>query len=338
MITIDGSYLEGGGQILRTAVALSAITQQSVTIVNIRKGRKKSGLRPQHVEGIAAAARICNADVTGLAPHSHEIEFRPQKLKGGHFTIDIKTAGSVTLVMQTLIPLGIFSDRPLELTINGGTAVPFSPTTEYFSNVFSKMVKKFGVSISMETLHHGFYPVGGGKIKARIEPSTLHGIKVLERGSLELIDVLAIASRHLKETRVAERLIEGFRKLLSKARFQTQYFDVPSPGCFIRSFARFRNSVIGSDGLGERGKRAEDIGYETADRLKKEIEGEATIDEWMVDQLLPYMALAAFKTGEESGVKIPRLSKHAKTNIWVVTQFLPVHFQCDDAILSCQRV
>lgn len=335
MIEIDGNHLEGGGQILRTAIALSAITSKAVTIGDIRKGREKPGLKPQHFEGIVAAAKISNAEVDGLAMNSTRISFVPGKIRGGTYTVDTRTAGSVTLILQCLIPIAIFSDAPVELAIKGGTAVPYSPTTEYFVNIFCQMVEKFGISIVVKTRCHGFYPRGGGRVEVRIEPATLHNVVIHDRGPLEMVDVMAIASEHLRETRVAERMVEGFRMVLPKSRCQTQYIDVPSPGCFIRSFARFRNSIIGSDGVGKKGKRAEAVGQETAQTLKREMKTMAVIDRWMVDQVVPYMALATAHSGEESSIRISGLSKHAQTNIWVVGQFLPVRFQCENNILRC---
>jgi RNA 3'-terminal phosphate cyclase (ATP) len=335
MIEIDGSYLEGGGQIIRTAISLSAITQKPVHIFNIRKGREKPGLRPQHLEGMRAAAKICSAETDGLTLNSLEVVFKPGDIQGGTYTIDTKTAGSITLILQTLVPIGIFAKAPLTLTIRGGTAVPFSPTTEYFQHILCFFLEKMGIHIFIDTKKHGFYPKGGGEVLLKVEPNKLQNINLVESGELKKIDVVSIASKYLKQSQVAERMIEGYKKILPKADARFQYVDTISPGCFIRSHAHFENSKLGADALGKRGKRAEDVGLEAAQKLKESLDTGAPIDSWMVDQILPYMALAAIYTKEPSHIKIPQLTKHAETNVWVIRKFLAVDIEIQNNIMSC---
>ena len=337
MIKIDGSYLEGGGQIIRTAIALSAVTRKNVHVFNVRRGREKPGLRPQHLEGIAAAAKICNATVEGLQLNSMEVTFTPGNIKGGTYTIDTKTAGSVTLILQTIVPIGISVESPLNLTIKGGTTVPFSPTVEYFQHIFCAFVKKMGISVSVDIRRHGFYPKGGGEIFVKIEPAKIKSINLTERGALQKVDVLSIASNHLKQAKVAERMIDGFRKKFPEANANFRYVDTLSAGCFIRSHAHFENSKLGADTLGKRGRKAEDVGKDAARELQSAIESNAPIDSWMVDQIIPYMGLAVISTNEVSKIKIPQLTKHANTNIWVVKKFLPVDFEIQDEIITCRK-
>jgi RNA 3'-terminal phosphate cyclase (ATP) len=335
MIEIDGSYLEGGGQIIRTAIALSAITQKPVRIFNIRKGRDKPGLRPQHLEGIKAAADICNATLAGAGLGSAEVIFEPKKLKGGSFTIDTRTAGSITLILQTLVPLGLFADTPLELSIKGGTAVPFSPTIEYFANILCYFLRIMGIVIFIEIKRHGFYPKGGGEVFVKIEPSKIKSINLTEPGNLQKIDVMSNASHHLKQAEVAERMIAGFRKIFPEAAIKAQYVDTLSPGCFLSSHALFENGKVGADALGKIGKRAEAVGRDAAQELRKAIDDGAPVDHWMVDQILPYLALAAAQTKEASRVRIPCLTKHAETNIWVIKKFLDIEFEISDNVIVC---
>ncbi len=335
MIEIDGSYLEGGGQITRTAVALSAITQKDIQIFNIRKGREKPGLKPQHLEGIKAAAKICDARVDGLTLNSMEVTFCPGKIKGGSYTIDTKTAGSITLILQTLTPVGIFSESGLNLIIKGGTAVPFSPTIEYFQNIFCDYLNKMGISVFAETRRHGFYPAGGGEVIVKIAPGILKNIELLERGDLKKIDVFSVASNHLREAKVAERMVQGFQKYFPGADYKYKYVDANSPGCFIRSYAHFEHEKLGADALGKRGVPAERIGVEAGRELKAAIDSGSPVDVWLVDQLIPYLALATIATRSLSRIRIPDLSKHAETNIWVAKLFLPIDFEIKENVLTC---
>lgn len=334
-IEIDGSYLEGGGQIVRTAVALSAVTGQAVRVYNIRKGREKPGLKPQHLEGIKAAVRMCHATSEGLSANSMEIVFVPGKIAGGAQTIDTKTAGAITLILQILVPIALYAESPVRLIVRGGTAVPFSPTIEYFERVVGFYLRRAGLAISLETRKHGFYPVGGGEVLVRIEPGALQGIDLVERGALQKIEVLAVASGHLRGSRVAERLLDGFRSSFPAAHQKYHYVESPSPGCFVQSYAEFGGSRLGADGLGRKGVPAQDIGRGAACELKQVIDTGAVVDSWSTDQLIPYMALAASGTGGPSRLRIPELTKHAATNIWVVEQFLPVAFEVSENILTC---
>lgn len=337
MIQLDGGYLEGGGQILRTGIALSAVTRQAVRVFNIRKGREKPGLRPQHLQGIIAAAEICGADVSGLHPGALEVDFSPRKIKGGRYSIDTKTAGSVSLILQTLIPMVFFADSPFELIIRGGTAVPFSPTIEYLKKVGGYFLGLTGISLNIEIKRHGFYPGGGGEIFVKVEIGGVRNIEKVERGAFEKIGLIAVASNHLKEGRVAERMISGFTRILSDVDADFRYVDTRTPGCFIVAYACFADSILGADELGRPGKRAELVGEGAARSLKKEIDSGAAVDFWMVDQIIPYMALSTYLTDRESKVKIPLMTKHAETNIWVVEKFLPVEFTLQENIVICRK-
>ncbi|UCG29170.1 MAG: RNA 3'-terminal phosphate cyclase [candidate division WOR-3 bacterium] len=338
MVEIDGGHLEGGGQILRTAVGLSAVTAEPVHISHIRKGRDKPGLRPQHLHGIAAAGQICNAECQGLKMNSTEVTFNPGRISGGTYLIDTRTAGSVTLVLQTLVPIAICANSPVELIIRGGTAVPFSPSIDYFRHVFCSMLGMYGVSMELEVRHHGFYPKGGGEVFARIIPSDMRVFRLKYRGSVNKIRVWITASNHLKTAKVAERILDGFSMVFSDPDLTLSYVDASSPGCFITACACCDHSMIGASALGKRGRPAEEVGQNAADSLKKAIETDASVDVWMVDQLIPFMALATHRTGGSSEVCIPSLTKHAQTNIWVTQKFLGVSFSMEKDVLKCTKI
>jgi len=337
MIEIDGSYLEGGGQIIRTAIALSALTNKAVHIFNIRKGRDSPGLKPQHLYGISAARQMCGAQVEGLNMNSTDLAFIPEKIRGGKYDVDTKTAGSVTLVLQTLVPIGVYADSPLEITVRGGTAVPFSPPIGYFLYVLCPLLQIIGVLIHVEVKRHGFYPRGGGELFVRVMPSDLKSTMMIERGVAKEVKVWIFASHHLNAAKVAERIQTGFSKLIKEAETECFYVDALSPGCFITACALFEHSMLGANALGKRGKPAEQVGLEAANDLRTAVDSNASIDRWMVDQLIIFMALATQRTGEPSEVRIPSLTKHAQTNIWVVQKFLQVAFSVQNSVLRCVR-
>jgi RNA 3'-terminal phosphate cyclase (ATP) len=257
-------------------------------------------------------------------------------MQGGSFTIDTQTAGSVTLIMQTILPVAIYHDQPFHWIIKGGTAVPFSPSITYFEHVFCFYLRSMGIPISVHINKHGFYPAGGGEVIVSTKPAQIKSIEMIERGDLDKIKVFSIASHHLKEKRVAERMSDGFRKIMDHARFETSYVNTRSPGCCVTALATYdKGCCIGVSTLGEIRKRAEDVGRDAARHLTDGQKTGACIDSWMVDQIIPYMAMATIKTKLNSKVRIPCLTRHAETNIDVVKKFLPVDFDIKNNILTC---
>lgn len=334
MVIIDGSYHEGGGQILRTAIALSGITQQPVRIDRIRAGRKKPGLRPQHLKGIQGAAGITRAATEGIFPGSQEVVFSPNRIRGGHYVIDTGTAGAVTLLLQELVPLALFADGSVHLVLKGGTAVPFSPTIAYFSHIICFFLEKMGVPVRLKEVRHGFYPRGGGQVSVSIEPSTPGGIELMARGRLQKVKVSGVASRELRQARVAERMVDGFREVFPDAEGETVYPSTPSVGCFLSGRVYYSHCRMGACGLGKRGKRAEVVGRETANALRKETASGGTTDSWMIDQLIIYLGLAAHFSRATSRIGTGgAMTPHAETTMWVVRHFLPVRFETEGGIL-----
>lgn len=333
MIEIDGSYGEGGGQIIRTALALSALTKKSVKIKNIRANRKPSGLKAQHLTGVMAVSDICKASITGAELGSTELTFEPREIVGGTYSWDIGTAGSITLVLQAIMPAVLFSKKEFSINITGGTNVIWSPPVEYFENIFLDYAEKMGAKIKFDVMARGFYPKGGGRIKIRVQPAALKPINILERGDFICTSILSIATKDLEKAKVAERQIEGFKKEFGKSKFKKEidYVDSLSTSSSIHANNVYKNCKIGAEELGERGKPAEKVGKECAIKLKKEVNFNSTLDKHMLDQIIPYMAMLGgeFTFGE--------MTDHAKTNIWVTEKFLPVKFELKGNVISCKK-
>jgi len=334
-IEIDGSFGEGGGQTLRTACFLSAITKKPCRIFNIRKGREKPGLMPQHLLSIQSLSKLCGGKLDGDYLGSEEIKFYPGELKNQDLYIKIETAGSITLILQTLIPLSLSANQKIKITFDGGaTDTFFSPTIDYFSQVFLKILEKMGGKVDINIIKRGYYPEGGAKTEVIIYPSKLKNIYLIKKGSLKKIEIISGSSEFLKDKKVSERQIAGAREILGKLNLPVkeivEYYQTQNPGSQICLIAEFENTVIGADNLGRLGKRAEDVGKEAAMELIREQKSEACLDRHSADQILPYLALANGK----SQVTVSEVTNHCKTNIWVIEKFLDGEFKITDNLIS----
>ena len=345
MIEIDGSIGEAGGQILRTACALSAVTKNPCLVYNIRKGRGKPGLMPQHLAGIQSLARLCNGRLEGDELGSQEIKFYPGETYRERVFVNIPTAGSITLVLQTLILPALFAPpstssgqvQPIKIIFEGGaTDTFFSPTIDHFKYVFLKNLERMGVKVEINILKRGYYPEGGAKVEVTILPSKLKNLRLIERGSFKKILVISGASEFLKDKKVAERQIAGVREVLGKLKLpieeKMEYYQTQSPGSQICLIAEFKNTVIGTDNLGKLGKRAEDVGKEAALELLREQKSEACLDKHLADQILPYMALGSGK----SQITVSEITNHCKTNIWVIEKFIKGNFEIKGNLIIWQ--
>ncbi len=292
LIEIDGSLNEEGDLIVRTAITLSAITQKPCHIYNIRQKREKPGLMPQHLQVFNNIAKLCDGYLEGNEIGSLEIKFWPQKIKTENIHLKIDTADSITLILQTLLPIEVsFAKESFTIYFDGGgTAASFSPTIDYFKYVFLQNLKKLGLEIELEILKHGYYPAGGAKVEATILPSRIQPSFYKERGGLKRIFVLSNASESLRHNKIAERQIFGAREILSKTKLplieEVNYYQTESPGSHLCIFAEFENAVIGTDSIGKLDKKAEDLGKETGLNLLKEGSTKAIFDTYAADQIL----------------------------------------------------
>ena len=337
MIEINGSVGEAGGQVLRTACALSAITKKPCHVFNIRRGREKPGLIPQHLLGIQALAQLCNGRLEGDFLGSEEIKFYPGQTYRERISINIPTAGSITLVLQTLIPPALFAPFPIKIVFDGGaTDTFFSPTIDYFRYVFLKILKKIGAKVEINVIKRGYYPEGGAKVEVKVFPAKLKNLNLTELGSLKKILAISGASNSLKDKKVAERQVAGIREILGKLKLPTEekieYYDTACPGSQICLICEFENTLIGTDNLGKLGKRAEDVGKEAALELLKEQKSGTCLDKHLADQILPYLALI----GDKSSVTVSEITNHCQTNIWVIEKFIDGKFEIKNNLISWQ--
>ncbi|MDI6826572.1 MAG: RNA 3'-terminal phosphate cyclase [Candidatus Aenigmarchaeota archaeon] len=330
MIIIDGSI--GGGQLLRTAIGLSALTSKPVKIIDIRKGKKggKPGLRPQHLMGIKVLGEFCKAEIKGLEESSLEVEFTPKEFKVCDRRIDIGTAGSIGLLLQTITPLLIFNDKPITLEIIGGTETRWSPTIQYIKYVTYPILNMMGTDLSLDIIKHGYYPKGGGKVIVRSKPTKkLIPFNRLDRGDILNIQIYSVCGSLPKD--IAERQGRSALRTIQYHYPNTEVFmsyksvESLSPGTSITCYAVCENSILGGDCLGERGVRAEIVGEKAAEELLKSLKSGAALDKFMADQILVFLALAK----GESRIKVEEITDHCRTNIQVIEEILPVEFKVD---------
>lgn len=318
MIEIDGSFGEGGGQVLRTSVALAAVLQKEIRVFNIRAGRAEPGMRPQHMTGVKAAAQLCSAETKGFEVGSTELVFRPGEIRSGHFAFDVGTAGSITLVLQTLMPILAFTPGKVTLEITGGTDVKWSPTIDYVGFVVIPLLRTIGYSVVLQTLKRGYYPKGGGL--ARLTTLGVHTLGPMARRSRgTILPIAGVSHSRLLPGHVAARQAIGAIKKVTDAKLPRTDLGLDnmenqtslSPGSGILVYAKTTSDqVLGADSVGERGLQAEKVGEKAGQTLVEEIASEAVLDRHMADIVIPYLILAE----GISDVTISRLTQHTLTN------------------------
>ncbi len=333
MIELDGSFEEGGGQIIRTALGLSAFTRKPFHITKIRESREKPGLKKQHLEAIHALKKLCNAEVTEDLLGSTELTFDPGIFKPQKIEIDIETAGSITLLLQSLMVPIVFSDKKTTLTIKGGTDVSWSMPFDYFRNVFVPHMKNYA-NIECNLIKRGYYPKGQGIVEFSASPKqNKEQIILVKQEALLAIKGIAYGSLSLQKRNVAERMAETARKELLKlgvpVTVETNYSESASDVCGIVLWSLhgtedgvdMKNPVVlGSDCLGERNKTAEDVAKECAVKLQNEIKSGAAVDKNLADNLIPFLGILGGK------IKTSEITKHTLANIYVCEKFLGVKY------------
>jgi len=328
MIEIDGSYGEGGGQILRTALALSSILKIPIHVKNIRASRKNPGLGNQHLAAVNGLAQISGATTEGNRIGSQTLTFIPQEIRPGDYEFKIETAGSVTLVLQSIFLPLCLARRDSTLTLVGGTHVPWSPPFHYFSQVFLPALSSMEVSAKTMIEKWGFYPKGGGRVQLKINPiHELKPISLAERGPLKRIcgmSAIANLPEHVAE-RQREQALKRIRRELKIEPEIDVLCDAPSigQGSFLFLLAEYEGIVAGFSSLGARGKPAEKVADEAVDFLKNYLASDGCADPHLADQLVPFMALAK----GNSTFTTTQMTEHLLTNLWVIGHFLGAKIQ-----------
>ena len=330
MITLDGSVGEGGGQILRTALSLSIITGQAFAIENVRARRARPGLQRQHLAAVNAAAAICSAQVSGAGIHSQTLHFRPQRVTPGNYSFDIGSAGSTTLVLQTILPPLMIADTHSSVLIEGGTHNPMAPPFEFLDRVFLPLICRMGPQVQAKLESCGFYPAGGGRIRITIEPQKpLQPLTLHDRGALKACSATAIIANLPQQ--IAERELAILMRELALTPNQVRIENVParSPANVLFVEVQHENITELFVELGERGVRAETVASRLSANVQRYLKGSAPVDEHLADQLLLPLSLAgggSFITSLISG--------HTRTNIEVIQRFLPVEIRSSLAEVS----
>ncbi|TFG27688.1 RNA 3'-terminal phosphate cyclase [Candidatus Thorarchaeota archaeon] len=337
MIEIDGSYGEGGGQILRTSVSLAALTMRPVRISKIRAGRPNPGLKKQHLSGIKLTGELVNASIEGLEVGSTTVTFIPKERLSGTFNVDIGSAGSISLILQAVLPPAVLAPGPITFQIRGGTDVKWSPPIDYLRNVFAPMISRLGSEVEIIQKKRGHYPKGGGEVLCKVTPvEQLNSIDLVNFEELRSIEGISHCVRlpsHVAERQASAAAQMIRNKLGIEVNIETESYSKNNdshlgPGSGIVLWADDVNGTrLGADSLGDRGVRAEEVGTKAAKQLVREISSGKAIDSHLCDMIVPYLAVAK----GNSTIGISEVTSHLTTNLWTIGKTLgtPIHLEGD---------
>jgi len=342
MIHIDGSQKSGSGTIVRFAVGLATLLGEELHLINIRAKREKPGLRPQHLKSIQALRQICHGTLSGGEIGSSEIRFKPGgEVKGGYYEWDIGTAGSTTLLAMTLLPAACFATGAMSFKISGGLFQDFAPSAYHMQYVFFPVLSQMGINARLSIIRPGYVPRGGGVVEVTVEPLTgkIKPISLLSQGDVVGIEGVALAS-HLKERRVSERMVEKCNQVLKSNGYRAQIeviYDTLAlqRGAALMLYAKTSSGgIIGADRAGEPRRTSEDIARYVAKSLVEDLATGATVDRYSADQLIFYAALA----DGVSQYRIPRLTEHVETNLWLAETMLGARTEVNRNLVRIQGI
>jgi RNA 3'-terminal phosphate cyclase (ATP) len=331
LFEIDGSQKSGSGTILRLAIALAAIKGKPLHITNIRQNRPQPGLKPQHLESVLTAARMCDAELEGAYLNSRELWFKPKAIRGGVVEAEIGTAGSIPMLFMTTLPICLFAKDPFKLHVSkGGTDTTHAPTINYLKNVFLKALKRMGANSEISVQKYGYYPKGMGEATLTVQPpAELQAIRLENAGNARTVKGISVCT-FLADRRVAERQAKAAIDTLAQKGYSADIQIVNDmsntlqKGSSIALWAETEaNVIVGADAIGELKKPAEAVGLEAANKLIAELIAGASVDTHLADMLIPYAALA-----KGSSTYLTRdLSEHLEANIWLAKKMLGAEFK-----------
>lgn len=342
MIEIDGSQYSGSGTIVRQAIVFSALTGQPVHIVNARARRPKPGLRQQHVQVVEAIGQLVSAETEGSAPGSREVVFRPGPLKAGrHYTWDIGSAGSTTMLALAVLPVLAFARSTTRVELRGGLFQDYAPSLFHLQHVLLPLIRQMGLDAEAEMGRPGYVPRGGGILYLSVKPvrHSLQPLQLERAGGVRRIWGLALAS-HLEQRRVSERMAKTAKEAFAAAGYEADIHvrnDTASvqPGAALAAFADLGRDVrLGADRAGALRRSAEAIGKYVAKQLLEDVQSGATLDRFATDQIIPFAALAE----GESRFRVPADTEHRQTNAWLAEKFLGATVTLHDHLLSVTGV
>ena len=333
-IHIDGSQGEGGGQIVRSSLALALVTGRPLTIDNIRAGREKPGLMRQHLTAVHAAVEICGGTVTGAAIGSRSLTFEPQPVRTGEYRFSVGTAGSATLVLQTVLPALLTASGPSTLFLEGGTHNPWAPPFEYLQKAFIPLINRMGPRVEVELERHGFYPAGGGRFRVRVQPvATLNGFDLCERGEPTSRKCQVLMSS--LPAHIGDREAETIAKKLGWEPACCAVAEVESsgPGNAILVEVGSTHATEVFSGFGRYGVKAEHIAADVVKQVRAYLTADVPVGPHLADQLMLPLGISAWQpSSESSGATRQRggayrtlpLTRHATTHIDLLRQFLGI--------------
>ena len=342
MLEIDGSTHSGSGTILRYSVTLAALLGIPLHMTQVRAKREKRGLRPQHLQSLRACSSLCEGEIRGAHVGSTEIFFHPGKrVKGGDFHWDIGTAGSTTMLAFTLIPLALFAGSPSHFSLTGGLFQDFAPSAFHMQKVLFPILRGMGAEVRIEILQPGYVPKGQGKLRVEGNPlsRSLKPVQMPERGNVSEIRGISLAS-HLENEKVSARMADECLRLLAKEGYAANMETLDDraaaqKGAALALWAMTdRGCLLGADRAGAPGRRSESIAQFVVHSLLEDLATQATTDRHLADQLILFAALAKGQTR----YRIPRMTDHILSNLWLVEKILGVKTEWKENILTLEGI
>jgi len=331
LLEIDGSQKSGSGTILRLSIALAGVLGEPLHIYNIRQRRGQPGLRPQHLESVLTAAKLCNAEMKGAKLGSRELWFKPDGTVSGEIRAEIGTAGSISMLLLTILPLCSYAKGAVSVqVVKGGTDVRHAPTINYLKHVLMPILERMGLKASLTIRKYGYYPKGVGEVLLEVQPcSKLTPIRLEEFGTVEKLRGVSVCT-FLEDRKVAERQAKAANRYLKDHGYEAKIQvvnDRSNPlqkGSSLVLWAETSTgALLGGDAIGELRKLSEVVGREAAENLFREVMAQATVDVHLADMLVPYIALA-----DGNSVYLTRdVTDHLDTNMWLAQKILGVKFQ-----------